>query len=147
MNISLIDNSLLLAAFFRGNTRDQDRWTSSSDQVVTLSLFYTGDISAEDCRSRFSNRGRVVGGLYDDRGELQPLIETRYRHLINLLREQPQLIEGGGNFETPAHPAYTACRITDDAVRRIPDIIDQFPRKPDFPDWPDRRTFPDPEVP
>ena len=142
MGLSLIDKTLLLAAFFRGNSHDQDRWTSCSDQVVTLSLFFTGDITADDCQTRFSRR-RYVGGLYDDDGELQPQIESRYQNLIGLLREQPQLIEGGGDFKTPAQPTYTACRLTDEGIRLVPAIIDSFPRKPDFPNWPDRRTNPD----
>ncbi|WP_166831254.1 hypothetical protein [Thalassoroseus pseudoceratinae] len=145
MNLSCIDKSLLLAAFFRGNTRDQDRWTSSSDQVLTLSLFYTGDITSDECQYRFSNRG-YVGGLYDDDGELHPQIDSRYQNLIDLLRVQPHLIEGGGNLETPAYPTYTACRLTDDGIRLVPDIIDLFPRKPDFPNWPDRRTYPNPDL-
>ena len=138
MNLSVIDKSLLLAAFFRGNTSDQRAWTSSSDQVVTLSLFYTGDITADECRSRFSNRG-YVGGLYGVDGQLHPQIETRYQNLIDLLREQPQLVEGGGDFATPAYPTYTACRLTDICIRLIPEIIESFPRKPEFPNWPDRR--------
>ena len=140
MHLSQVDNALLLAAFFRGDMLDQDRWTSSSDQVLTLSLFYTGDITADDCQSRFSKNGHV-GGLYDEDGELHSQIETRYRHLINLLREQPQLIEGGGDFDAPAYPTYTACRLTDHGVKLIREIIDLFPRKPDFPLWPDRRRF------
>ena len=141
MELSAIDKALLLAAFFRGNIPDQNHWTSSSDQIVTLSLFYTEDINSEDCQSRFSNPG-YVGGLYDDNGELRPQIESRYHELIELLRQRPQLIEGGGNFETPAHPTYTACRLTDDGIGLIPDIVDLFPRQPEFPNWPDRRAYP-----
>ena len=140
MDLSLIDKSLLLAAFFRGNTPDQEHWTSSSDQILTLSLFYTADITSDECQSRFSNCG-YVGGLYDDDGELHPEVTSRYQHLIDLLLKQPQLIEGGGDFETPAYPTYTACWLTDDGTRLIPDIIDLFPHKPDFSNWPDRRTY------
>ncbi len=142
MNLPVIDKSLLLATYFRGNTPNQGVWTSSSDQVVTLSLFYTGDITSLECQSRFANRG-YVGGLYNDDGELRPQIESRYQHLINLLREYPQLIEGGGDFELPAYPTFTACRLTEDGIRLIPGIIDSFPRKPDFPGWPDQRAYPD----
>ena len=139
MNLSDIDNSLLLAAFFRGNTHEQDRWTSCSDQVVTLSLFYTGNISSGECESRFSERS-YVGGLYDDNGDLQPEIESRYNELIELIRQYPALIEGGGDFDTPAYPTYTACRLTDRAIKLVPDLLATFPRKPEFPNWPDRRT-------
>ena len=139
MNLSTIDKSLLLAAYFRGNTCDQDLGTSCSDQVVTLSLFYTCDITAQDCQNRFSNRG-YVGALYDDDEELNPEIAMRYQQLIDLLRKQPNLIEGSGDFKTPAHPTYTACRLTDDGIRLIPDIIKSLPCKPDFPNWLDQRT-------
>lgn len=140
-NLSLIEKSLLLAAFFRGNTLDQGDWTSSSDQVVTLSLFYTGDITSDECQSRFSTRS-YVGGLYDDDGELRPQIEARYQRLIELIWKQPQLIEGGGDLETPAYPSFTACRLTTQGIELIPDIVDRLPRKPDFPNWPDRRSHP-----
>ena len=142
MNFSAIEKSLLLTAFFRENTQDQERWTSSCDQVLTLSLFYTGDITADECQSRFSTRSNV-GGLYAADGELDSQIESRYQLLIDLLRQQPQFIEGGGNFKTPAHPTYTACRLTEVGTRIIPDIIGSFPSKPDFPNWPDRRVLSD----
>ena len=142
MNLSNIDKSLLLATFFRGNTPDQERWTSNSDQILTLSLFYTGDINSDECETRFSRRG-YVGGLYGDDGELCPEFDSRYEHLMELLRTQPELIEGGGDFGTPAEPAFTSCRLTDEGIRLIPDIIDLFPRKPVFPNWPDRRAYPD----
>ena len=145
MNLSVVEKSLLLAAYFRGNTHDDRRWTSSSDQVLTLSLFFTGAITSHDCVSRFANRG-YVGGLYDEDGELNDLIESRYLELIELLRAQPQLIEGGGNFDTPAHPTFTACRLTNEGVRLIRAFIDQFPRKPDFPNWPDRRPCPNSDL-
>jgi hypothetical protein len=141
MNLSPVDSSLLLAAYFRGNTLDQDRWTSCSDQVLTLSLFYTGDITSEDCISRFSNRG-YVGGLYDDDGELCIQVESRYSNLIDLLQRQPQLLEGGGDFDTPAYPTFTACRLTNDGIQLIPQFIDLFPAKPKLRNWPDRRTYP-----
>ncbi|MEM9409973.1 MAG: hypothetical protein AAGA30_02600 [Planctomycetota bacterium] len=138
MNLSNVDNSLLLAAFFRGNTHEQEYWTSCSDQIVTLSLYYTGDISAGECESRFSGH-RCVGGLYDSNGDLQPEIESRYNKLIDLIRCHPSLIEGGGDFVTPAYPTFTACRLTADALKLVPDLLKTFPRKPDFPNWPDRR--------
>ncbi len=144
MALSVVDKSLLLAAFFRGNTPDQKIWTSSSDQVVTLSLFYTGDITFSDCQSRFSNE-HYLGGLYDDDGELKSQINDRYRHLMTLLRNYPKLIEGGGDYETPAYPTFTACRLTAEGIDLIPEIIDLFPHKPNFDNWPDRRTYPDNE--
>jgi hypothetical protein len=140
MSLSVIHQSLILAAFFRGGTRDQDRWASNSDQVLTLSLFYTGDITSVECQSRFANCG-CVGSLYSDEGELHPQIASRYQNLVNLLREHPQLIEGWGDFDTPAHPTYTACRLTDAGIGLIPELMASFPRKPDFPNWPDRRAL------
>ena len=61
MNISDIDKSLLLAAFFRGNTHEQDRWTSCADQVVTLSLFYADEITAGECDLDSLNAAMWVG--------------------------------------------------------------------------------------
>jgi hypothetical protein len=135
-----VEQSLLLAAFFRGNLPGQPVWTSSCDQVVTLSLFYTEDISGEECQSRFATRS-YVSSLYDDTGELAPEIRSRYEGLIRLLKGYPNLIEGGGNFEFPAEPTYTACRLTKAGEALISSIIIQFPSKPDFPNWPDRRQF------
>jgi len=106
-----------------------------------LSLFYTGDISPEDCITRLSIRG-YVSGLYDDEGELRQEIASRYQNLIDLLERQPLLLEGGGDFDTPAHPTFTACRLTDDGIQLIPQFIYLFPTKPEFQNWPDRRTDP-----
>lgn len=143
MDRSVVHNSLLLATYFRGNKLEDDRWTSCTDQVLTLSLFYTGDITTDECLKRFSVC-RYVGGLYTKSGRLVSPIRTRYRELIALIGEQPHLIEGGGNLEMPADPTFTACRLTDEGLRLIPGIIGLFPRKPDFPNWRDRRAFPGP---
>jgi hypothetical protein len=150
MTLTRIEESLLVAAYFRGGSRDDRGWTSDSDQILTLSLFYTGDISAADCVSRFAKRG-YVGKLYVDVEEwteevgwgiLMPEIATRYRILIDLLRGHAELIEGGGNFETPAHPTFTACRLTPAGLDLAARLIGSFPRKPDFQNWPDRRESP-----
>ena len=151
MSLNSIEESLLLAAYFRGRIPEDDRWRSNTDQILTLSLFYTGDISAAGCNDRFANRS-YVGKLYaddvdwseeDGYGKLTEEIESRYNVLIQLLREHPELIEGGGDFETPAHPTYTACRLTDAGLELATQLIDKFPKKPDFPNWPDRRMPPD----
>lgn len=139
MSLSVIEQSLLLSVYYRGNTIDQNRWTSSSDQVVTLSLFYTGGISFSECESRFGNR-RYIGGLYTDDGELHPMVAIRYSELIELLKKHPDLIEGGGDFQTPAYPTYTACRLTAEGDQLALSFMDSFPQKPDFPSWPDART-------
>jgi len=140
MKLTPIQESLLLATYFRGNTPRHDRWVSCCDQVVTLSLFYTGDITVEDCCLRFQNRGHV-GALYDAEGTLLSMINDRYTELIQLIREQPDLIEGGGDFDTPAYPTFTACRLTDSGVDVAPEIARRFPTHPDFPEWPDSRTL------
>ncbi len=137
----MVDRSLLLATYFRGNTLDQDRWTSCSDQVLTLSLFYTSDVSHEDCISRFSNRG-YVSRLCDDEGRLCQQISSRYQNLIDLLDRQPLLLEGGGDFDTPAYPTFKACRLTNEGIQLVPQLVLLFPTKPEFPNWPDRRTYP-----
>lgn len=128
----------MLATYFRGCLPGV--WISSSDQIVTLSLFYTGDISREECESRFVHRG-YVSELYDDDGELKDEIRQRYRELIALLKEPPDLIEGAGNFKSPADPTFTACRLTTKGTRRAAEVIGRFPSKPDFPNWPDKRTL------
>lgn len=140
MQLSRVDSSLILATYFRG-MRDGERWISSCDQIVTLSLFYTGDLSAAECADRFVKRS-YVGGLYDDDGELKAEIADRYRELIKLVQKHPDLIEGGGDFKRPAYPTYTACRLTPRGIDLVPAIIDEFPPKPDFPNWPDRRNVP-----
>jgi len=142
MTLSTIDKSLLLATYYRGGHRGDRAWTSNSDQILTLSLYYTGDITAEECAARFVNRG-YVGCLYDADGELRDEIESRYLILIALLKTHPELIEGGGNFEFPADPTYTACRLTPAGFEVIPIAIERFPEKPDFPNWPDNRTWPE----
>jgi hypothetical protein len=141
MPLSSVEESLLVASYYRGGSPDDRIWTSNADQVVTLSFFYTGDISSEVCIERFSRRG-YVGGLYQEDGKLIEWIETRYRVLIELIREHPELMEGGGDLETPADPTFTACRLTVAGLRLACSLVPSFRQKPEFPDWPDRRTFP-----
>lgn len=150
MGLTRIEESLVLATYFRGGSQDDHAWTSNTDQILTLSLFYTDDIASTDCAERFSKRS-YVQKLYDETadlnehpwGKLTDEIEGRYRILINLLRSHPELIEGGGNFDTPAHPTFTACRLTDAGLRLAETLEEQFPKKPDFPHWPDQRTMPE----
>ncbi len=144
MLLTPVEQSLMLAAYFRGGLHSDPVWYSGSDQIVTLSLFYTGDISSTECVRRFSDRG-YVRNVYDEEGELSEEIESRYGVLVKLVREHPELIEGGGNFETPAHPTFTACRLTEDGLDVAPGLLDSFPRKPEFPAWPNRRTMRDSE--
>ena len=142
MSLSSIDESLLAAAYFRGGrTPSGIGWSSNTDQVLTLSLFYTGDISAAECAERFSRKS-YISGLYQDDGELTEQIGTRYRHFIRLLRAHPELLQGGGNYTLPADPTYTACGLTDAGLDLACELIPSFPSKPEFPEWPDRRVFP-----
>jgi hypothetical protein len=145
MQLSRLESSLLLAMYFRGMLVEE-RWVSNSDQIVTLSLFYTGDLSGDECARRFLQRS-YKADLYEQNGDLKSDIANRYRELIKLLQDHPDLIEGGGDFETPAYPTYTSCRLTSRGVDLIPAIIDAFPAKPDFPNWPDKRRFPKDDVP
>lgn len=142
MPLTQIDESLLVASYFRGGIHSDPLSSSNSDQILTLSLFYTGDISRDDCASRFANRG-YVGDLYDKNGELNKQIEARYGALLDLIRQQSDLIEGGGDLQTPADPTYTACRLTDAGCQIALALMASFPRKPRFPNWPDRRTSAD----
>lgn len=151
MSLTRIDESLVLAAYFRGGSQDQRGWTSNTDQILTLSLFYTGDISEADCVNRFANRS-YIQKLYDEEvgsteehpwGKLTEEIDRRYRILIKLLHEHPELIEGSGNFKIPTHPTFTACRLTENGLKLAETLVTKFPSKPSFSDWPDKRTMPE----
>jgi hypothetical protein len=137
MRLTSVEQSLVLAAYYRGGNPGEGSWTSNCDQVVTLSLFYTGDISREDCAERFANRP-YVGKLYDKGPRLNKTIKARYRDLIRLIRDHPDLIEGGGDLKRPADPTYTSCRLTNAGMELAPSLIESFPLKPEFPNWPDR---------
>jgi len=142
MPLDRIDESLLLAAWFRGgDPHDGSLWTSNADQVVTLSLYYTGDISSDDCAHRFSVRSYLLD-LYDDHGELTQEIADRDQALVQLLLSRPDLIEGGGDWRTPCYPTYRACRLTVAGLELVLTLIDRFPPKPKFPNWPDKRQPP-----
>ncbi len=136
-----VQEAILLAAYFRGGDPDAVVWTSNCDQVVTLSLFYTGDISASNCNDRFSVKS-YAGKLYQDDGELDEMIVSRYHALIELLQSPPHLFEGGSNLKSPAHPAFTSCRLTREGQEFALSVAKNFPDKPDFPNWPDKRTLP-----
>ncbi len=135
--LTSVEESLVLAAYFRGGSPNDGVWISNTDQILTLSLFYTGDISSADCVSCFAKRS-YIQKLYDESGELTEEIEARYKVLISLLQEHPELIVGGGDFETPAHPTFTACRLTETGRQLCASLSNSFPPKPDFPNWPDR---------
>jgi len=148
LNGKLIENllpvtlhSLLAAAYYRGLLPTETIGSSCSDQVVTLSLFYTGDLSADDCAARFANRPHLVG-VYVGHGKLDPLIKARYGELIRLIRDFPRLIEGCGDLNRPADPTYTGCRLTEPGCALAEAIIPSLPPKPEFPNWPDRRAAP-----
>lgn len=141
MPLTTIDESLVLSAYFRGGSQDDPVWTSNSDQILTLSLFYTGTISVVNCVDRFADRS-YIQNLYDDNGDLHCEIAARYEILRNLLEQHCELIEGGGDFVTPADPTYTSCRLTEAGVRLSATLVAIFPTKPDLPNWPDKRALP-----
>lgn len=140
MALTRVDESLLLAAFFRGGSEEDVVWTSNTDQILTLSLFYTGEVSFDDCVDRFSVRS-YVGGLYNSHGDLNCDIDVRYKELIALLHQHSELIRGGGDFKTPANPTYTSCRLTCAGMELAMTFLGRFPTKPDFPEWPDKRIL------
>jgi len=142
MPLTSIEKSLLVAAYFRGGGEGDERWISNCDQIVTLSLFYTGDVTAEDCSDRFSQRS-CVGKLHDAHGELSEPIANRYQALIELIRANSNLIKGGGDLKTPADPTFTACRLTSEGQQLALSLIKSFPRKSEFPNWPDKRSPPE----
>jgi hypothetical protein len=141
MPLSTVEESLLVAAYYRGMSPKEHGWVSNSDQIVTLSLFYTGEISSEDCTERFARRS-YVGRLYQPDGELSEPIATRYGRLISLLRDHPELIGGGGDLETPSDPTFTSCRLTAAGRYLASSLVPSFPKKPKFPNWPDKRITP-----
>jgi hypothetical protein len=140
-SLTIVDHALLAAAYFRGLLTTETIGGSCSDQVVTLSLFYTGDLSADECAARFATRS-YLAGAYVGRGKLDPRIEARYRELIRLIHDHPELITGCGDLERPADPTYTGCRLTDAGCGLAEMIIPMLPPKPDFPNWPDSRAWP-----
>lgn len=141
VSLSLIEESLLVAAYYRGGSSSDEIWRSNSDQIITLSLFYTGELSSEDCAERFSDRCGVAGQYQED-GELTVLVKSRYAQLLKMLQAHPELIEGAVNFETPVDPIYTSCRLTEAGMNLARQLIPSLPQKPEFSKWPDKRTFP-----
>ncbi|WP_417387122.1 hypothetical protein [Gimesia sp.] len=140
MHLTSIEKALILAAYFRGGSPDDETWTSNTDQILTLSLFYSGELTAEECVRRFARRSGLQK-LYTAEGELTEEIANRYQVLIQLLQKHPGLIEGNGNFTLPAHPTFTSCRLTNDGFLLAASLINRFPQKPAFPDWPDQRIM------
>lgn len=138
-SLTLIEQSLLVATFFRGELLDTEIWTSNSDQIIVLSLYCTSDISVEDCLKRFDRRSSVAG-LYDANGNLVEAIARRYAILIDLVKRQPSLIQGRGNLNRPADPTYTSCRLTTEGIVYAQSVFRLFPEHPHFPNWPDRRS-------
>lgn len=139
-----IDQSLLLAAYFRGNLLSDDRWISCNDQVVALSLFCTGDISQDECCEAFARRSGTYGwSLCANQLDLRSDVNSRYRRLIELTQKRVDLIEGGGDLVQPAWPTFTACRLTVAGEAEALSAVELYPSKPDFPNWPDRRTLPE----
>jgi hypothetical protein len=132
----------LVAAYYRSGIQDQCVWTSNPDQVVTLSFFYTGELSSEECVERFSQYGHV-SGLYNEIGELNELIDARYSALIELLRKHPELIEGADDLGSPENLLFASCILTEAGVELASSLIPTFRQKPEFWHWPDRRRFPE----
>lgn len=142
MPLTRIEDAILVAAYFRGRDPSAQIWSSNSDQVLTLSLFYTGDISYDDCASRFDHRP-YIRSVYDEDGKLNEQIHGRYKILIHLIEQRPDLIEGGGDLRTPADPTYTACGLTFVGCQLARTLKTTFPQKPEFPNWPDRQVSAD----
>lgn len=143
MPLSHIDESLLLAAWFRGRTPGaSEGWTANVDQVLALSMFYTGDISREQCALWFLQRS-YVQELYEVPFEsLTSEVADRDQVLIELLETRPDLIIGGGDWKLPSFPTFRACGLTVAGAELVPMLIDRFPAKPEFPNWPDKRSAP-----
>lgn len=117
MPLDRIDESLLLAAWFRGRCiEDEDVWTSNADQIITLSLFYTGDISAEECARRFSHRS-YISKLYGSDGELTEEIAVRDQALVALVRSRPDLLAKRRGLDNSLLPHVSSVRIDDRRCR------------------------------
>lgn len=139
MPLSRIDESLLLAAWFRGRVpTESEVWSANVDQVLALSLFYTGDISCEQC-ARWFSQGGYVRELYESPFEsLTEVATARDQALIELLKTRPELIMGAGDWQTPCFPTFRACGLTPAGAELVPMLVDRFPTNPDFPNWPDK---------
>lgn len=144
MPLTSIEKSLLVAAYFRGGSVNDEPWFANTDQILTLSLFYTGEISWSKCVQRFSVK-RYLGGVYDEKGELDEQIKSRHQTLIRLLRFRPDLMEYSHEFEAPTYPTYTSCRLTSVGETLATSLIPTMPQKPNFPNWPDKRPNPRPD--
>jgi hypothetical protein len=143
MSLSRIDESLLLAAWFRGGEPGgNDGGAANTDQVLALSLFYTGDISGEECTRWFSQRGYVRELFELPFESLTTVATARDQALIELLKARSDLIVGHGDWKTPCFPTFRACGLTAAGAELAPILIDRFPAKPDFPNWPDKRPSP-----
>ena len=137
LSLSPTQQSFLVAAWFRG-CAEQTRWLSNADQIVALSLYYTGDITFEDCTRRFSTRGHVPN--YDENGDLLIEVRDRYRALLDFVSQHSELLEARGDIQTPADPAFTSCHLTALGLSLASELIVRFPKKPEFPHWPDKRS-------
>lgn len=138
MPLDRIDESLLLAAWFRGGRSAHHGWTSNADQILVLSLFYTGDISFEECAGRFSRHLDVTYSYDRDPEEFV----RRDQQLVVLVASRSDLLEKGGDWATPCYPKFRACGLTPAGLELAGTRIDRFPTKPDFPNWPDKRPPP-----
>ncbi len=138
MQLTRTEEALLLAAYYRGRDPLEKIWTANSGQVVTLSLDYTGELSSEECATRFEERP-YLRGLYDQKGQLKDEIRRRSMILIELINRRPDLIRGAGNLKPPTDPTYTACGLTAADHQLAVSLRVSFPRKPEFPHWPDRQ--------
>lgn len=142
MPLSPVEKALLVAAYYRSGSQDGCVWTSNPDQIVTLSLFYTGELSSEECVERFSEFGGV-GGLYNESGELNEPVATRCMELIELLQKHPELIGGADDLGSPPSLIIANCLPTEAGLQLASSLIPTFRQKPEFWHWPDRRKFPE----
>jgi hypothetical protein len=131
-DFSVTEQALLLATYFRGVHPTDHVFKSNSDQILTLSLFYTGDISSDECVARLSSRHYLNQSLYNGNSGLSEEIAIRYRVLIDLLTSHSNLIEGRGLFRLPADPTFTSCRLTPAGFQLAEQLVTLFPQKPDI---------------
>ena len=144
MKYSKEQKALILAAYYRGGDIADNPVRACTDQVIVLSNYFTETISLDDTLHSLQHKGHVTG-IHDDEGELLPLNEKRYYILIDLVRQDPDVVEGLGNWGNevkelpPSDVHFNSVRLKEKGLEIAKTYKDEFPPVPNFPEWPNRR--------
>lgn len=137
MELTRVEQALFAAAYFRARFPG-DRFANNA-HIIVLSMFYTGEVSHQDCENWFSVYA-TTRLLYDLNGEIDAGVRQRYGVLIALTKKYPELLEGGGNLVLPADPSFTACNLSLAGEEVAKKLVSQFPEKPKY-SRPDKRSL------